>query len=129
MIMAPHLNERLNARLKAAELKALSQRSDARGLLQLGGHLGTLCVTGAVVLALRGTWWVVPAIVAHGYVLIFLFCALHEATHFTPFRSRWLSRSLGHFCGFLMLLPFEYFRLFHWDHHRFTQDPERDPEL
>jgi len=59
----------------------------------------------------------------------FLFCALHEATHHTPFRSRWLNNAVGHFAGFLLLLPFEYFRLFHWNHHRFTQDPLRDPEL
>jgi fatty acid desaturase len=116
-------------RLRAAELKALSVRSDARGLVHLAGHLGALCLTGALVLAARGGLWVVPALVIHGYVLIFFFCALHEATHYTPFRSRWLSWSLGHFAGFLLLLPFEYFRLFHWDHHRFTQDPARDPEL
>jgi fatty acid desaturase len=114
--------------LKADQLKALAVRSDRRGLLRLGGHLGALCVTGALVLQARGVW-LFPAVVLHGYVLIFLFCALHEATHHTPFRSRWLNNALGHFAGFLLLLPFEYFRLFHWDHHRFTQDPARDPEL
>ncbi|HKU47307.1 MAG TPA: fatty acid desaturase [Burkholderiales bacterium] len=87
-----------------------------------------MCATGALVLYAHGVWRV-PAILVHGYVLIFLFCALHEATHYTPFRSRWLSTALGHFAGFLLLLPFEYFRLFHWDHHRYTQDPARDPEL
>src|SRR5262245_25152451 len=107
--------------LKADELKPLCVRSDRRGLARLAGHLGALCVTGALVLAAPGLW-ALPALVAHAYVLIFLFCPLHEATHHTPFRSRWLSTALGHFAGFLLLLPFEYFRLFHWDHHRFTQD-------
>jgi len=116
-------------RLRAAELKALSVRSDARGLAHLGGHLAALGLTGALVLATRDGWWVVPAMLLHGYVLTFLFCAMHEATHFTPFRSRWLSRAVGHFAGFLLLLPFDYFRLFHWDHHRYTQDPAHDPEL
>jgi fatty acid desaturase len=116
-------------RLKAAELKSLCVRSDARGLARLTGHLAALCATGALLLAARGTWWIVPAVFVHGYVLIFLFCGLHEATHYTPFRSRWLSSLLGHFAGFLLLLPFGYFRQFHWDHHRFTQDPSQDPEL
>jgi fatty acid desaturase len=116
-------------RLKAEELKPLSVRSDTRGLLHLAGHLGAMGLTGALVLAVRGGWWVVPALILHGYVLIFLFCALHEATHYTPFHTRAFSWALGHFAGFLLLLPFEYFRLFHWDHHRFTQDPARDPEL
>jgi fatty acid desaturase len=31
--------------------------------------------------------------------------------------------------GALLLLPREYFRAFHFEHHRFTQDPARDPEL
>jgi fatty acid desaturase len=128
-LSAPAVMHTATARLKADELKALSVRSDVRGLLHLGGHLGALAITGALVLVTRGSWWSIPALFLHGYVLIFLFCAMHEATHFTPFRSRWLSRSVGHFAGFLVLLPFEYFRLFHWDHHRFTQDPLRDPEL
>jgi fatty acid desaturase len=116
-------------RLKADELKSLSVRSDMRGLLRLAGHLGALAVTGALVLASRGSWWLAPTVVLHGYVLIFLFCPMHEATHFTPFRSRWLSRAVGHFVGFLLVLPFDYFRLFHWDHHRYTQDQANDPEL
>ncbi len=32
-------------------------------------------------------------------------------------------------CGAVLLLPPEYFRAFHFTHHRYTQDPERDPEL
>ncbi len=32
-------------------------------------------------------------------------------------------------CGFLLLLPPRYFRLFHLEHHRYTRDPARDPEL
>jgi fatty acid desaturase len=116
-------------RLAAGELKALVVRSDAQGSLRLAGHLAALAATGSVVVLTVGSAWVVPALFVHGYVLIFLFCALHEATHYTPFRSRWPCTVLGHACGFLLLLPFEYFRLFHWDHHRFTQDPEHDPEL
>jgi fatty acid desaturase len=31
--------------------------------------------------------------------------------------------------GFLIVLPADYFRFFHFAHHRYTQNPERDPEL
>ena len=31
--------------------------------------------------------------------------------------------------SFAIGLPYEYYCLFHWDHHRYTQDPDRDPEL
>ncbi len=116
-------------RLSAEELKALLIRSDSAGAIRLIEHLGALFVTGSLVLYARATLWLWPAIFLHGYVLSFLFCALHEATHYTPFRSRWANTALGHFCGFLLLLPFEAFRIFHWDHHRYTQDAKRDPEL
>ncbi len=117
------------AKLRAGELKALAVRSDAKALPWLAGHLGTLAFTGALVWMLRDSLWVVPALVAHGYVLAFLFCPFHEAAHVTAFRSRWLNQAVGHFAGFTLLLPFGYYRRFHWDHHRYTQDPERDPEL
>ena len=32
-------------------------------------------------------------------------------------------------CGLLIMIPPRYFRFFHLDHHRHTQDPVRDPEL
>jgi fatty acid desaturase len=65
----------------------------------------------------------------HGVVLIFLFTPLHECIHRTAFASRRLNDGIGFVLGALILLPREYFRLFHFAHHRFTQDPARDPEL
>lgn len=115
--------------LRGDNLLTLSVRSDAKGLARLGGHLAVLAATGTLVWSLRDSPLVVPALILHGYVVSFLFCALHEATHFTAFRSRWLNHAVGHGVGFTLLLPFWYFRQFHWDHHRFTQDVERDPEL
>jgi fatty acid desaturase len=108
---------------------ALSQRSDARGLIQLALHLALLAVTGALIQASRGSWWLAPAILLHGIVLDFLFCALHESVHRTAFASRWLNDTVAWIVGALLLLPADYFRLFHFAHHRFTQDPARDPEL
>ena len=46
-----------------------------------------------------------------------------------PFRTRWLNVALGRFIGVLIFRPYDNYRVFHWAHHRFTQDPERDPEL
>jgi len=110
-------------------LRRLSRRSDARGLLQLGIHLALLCATGLLVWASRGHSWLIAALVLHGIVLCFLFCALHESIHRTAFATGWLNDAVAWICGALLLLPPEYFRCFHFAHHRFTQDPERDPEL
>jgi len=112
-----------------AALKALSRRSDARGLVRLAGHLIVLAATGTAVAGTLGTYWLLPALVVHGVVLIFLFSPLHECVHRTAFASRALNDALAWFCGAVMLLPPAYFRAFHFAHHRHTQDPARDPEL
>jgi fatty acid desaturase len=110
-------------------LTRLSRRSDAYGLRQLAAHLGLLCLTGALICASRGHAWLAPALIVHGIVLAFLFCALHESIHGTAFASRWLNASVAWICGALLALPPEYFRCFHFAHHRYTQDRARDPEL
>lgn len=110
-------------------LRRLSQRSDARGLLQLAMHAGLLTATGFLIWASRGRLWLLPALLLHGIALSFLFCALHETVHRSAFASRWLNDLVAWVCGALLLLPPEYFRCFHFAHHRSTQDPARDPEL
>ena len=112
-----------------AELKALSERSDAAGLRQLAIHVAVIAITGYLVFATLGTLWLLPAMFAHGIALIFLFAPLHEAIHRTAFQSRWLNDAFGFVAGLLLLLPREYFRAFHFAHHRFTQDAANDPEL
>jgi len=110
-------------------LRRLSRRSDARGLRQLGLHLGALLGTGALVWSSRGHAWLVPALILHGIVLSFLFCALHESIHGTAFASPSANAAVAWVCGALLMLPPQYFRLFHFAHHRYTQDLARDPEL
>ena len=73
--------------------------------------------------------WALPLIVAQSYFVAFLFMVVHETAHKTAFRSRALNLAVGHLSSFAIGLPYEYYCLFHWDHHRYTQDPDRDPEL
>lgn len=107
----------------------LFERSDAKGLSRLGIHLFALAFTGLTLASSLGTVWLPVAMVLHGVVLTFLFSALHECIHSTAFRSRWLNDAVASVCGLILLLPREFFRAFHLEHHRYTQDPERDPEL
>jgi fatty acid desaturase len=110
-------------------LQQLKRRSDSRGLIQLGGHLGVLLLAG---IALGQAWdsaLMIPALLIYSIVLIFLFAPLHETIHFTAFRTRWLNNMVAGCIGFVLLIPYQYFRGFHYAHHRHTQDPQRDPEL
>jgi fatty acid desaturase len=110
------------------ELKRLSERRDAPGLLQIVGHVALLIATGTLIHGSFGTLWLWPAMFAHGVVLIFLFAPLHETIHRTAFHSRTLNDTIAFIIGILLVLPREYFRAFHFAHHRFTQEPT-DPEL
>lgn len=113
----------------AAELRALRRRIDGAGLRHLAAHAGLLVATGALILVARGGGWALPLILVHGVVLTFLFAPLHETIHHTAFRRRRLNMAAANLCGFLLLLPPRYFRAFHFEHHLFTQDAARDPEL
>lgn len=104
-------------------------RSDLRGAAQLIAHIGVLGITGTLLVRTWGTVWSVPLVVAHGVVLSFLFSAGHECVHRTAFRTRWCNDAVAWATGMVLLLPSRWFRLFHAAHHRWTQEPDKDPEL
>lgn len=106
----------------------LTARRDAPGLRHLALQGAMLVATGALCLTLEGGP-LVAAMVAHGILLSFLFPPLHECVHRTAFKTVWINKAVADLCGFLLLLPPRWFTAFHMAHHRFTQDPERDPEL
>ena len=117
------------ARLRAAELKALAQRSNGPALRQTLVHLGAISLTAVLLWQALGTVWALPLTLLLGYLQAFLFTSMHECAHQTAFRSRAGNTLLGQLSGLAIVLPFEYYRAFHWDHHRHTQDIDRDPEL
>ncbi len=113
--------------LEPAERAALTERSDARGLVHLAGHAGAILAVGTLIaLGVPGWWMLLPV---QGVLVIFLFTLEHEATHKTPFRTLWINEWAGRLAGFLLVLPFEWFRYFHLAHHRWTNIEGRDPEL
>ena len=123
---APDHHE-LVGRLSREQRLHLLRRSDIKGLLHLSGHLAALAVTGSLI-ALEAPGWPV-LLPLHGILLVFLFCLQHEAVHKTPFRSAGLNAAAAWGAGVVRLLPPVWFQHFHMDHHRYTHDPVRDPEL
>jgi fatty acid desaturase len=118
--------------LSSAELRQLSLRSNAPAIVRAVSHYGAIVVFGTLiwlVFSIYGLLWTMPLIVVQGYFVAFLFMVVHETAHKTAFRSRVLNLVFGHLSSFAIGLPYEYYCLFHWDHHRYTQDPARDPEL
>ena len=118
---------RFIASLDPATKAALHQRSDTKGLWHLAGHLGALAVM-ALYIAVGGPLWGL-VLLPYGIALMFLFTLSHECTHATPFANPRLSQLVGHVVSLPLLLPFTWFRYFHLAHHKYTNDPTRDPEI
>ncbi len=117
----------LIASIPVEKRRTLLAQSDAPGLGRLAVHLGLVILGGVWVLAGWPLWPLV--MVLQGVLLVFLFTTLHETIHGTAFRTGGINTAVAHLCGFLAVLPANHFRYFHFAHHRFTHDPERDPEL
>ena len=123
------MSEPAPGRLSDDALTRLVERSDRKGLVHLALHVLTIAAAGAIYASAFDTAWMFPAAWLYGTTLVFLFAPLHETVHYTAFRSRRLNRVVSSVCGWILVLPPRYFRAFHLEHHRYTQDPERDPEL
>jgi fatty acid desaturase len=118
--------------LTPAMLRELSARSDLQGVIRTISHYSAVVVLGTLiwkVSASYGIVWALPLIPVQGYFVAFLFMAVHETAHKTAFQNRTLNLAVGHLSAFAIALPYEYYCLFHWEHHRHTQDPDKDPEL
>lgn len=115
------------AALPAAEKARLTRRSDRAGLLHLAGHWGAILLVGGLIAAKIPLWPLLLPV--QGVLIVFLFTLEHECTHKTPFASERLNEWVGRLSGFLLLLPFEWFRYFHLAHHRWTNIEGQDPEL
>ncbi|TMV82989.1 rhizopine catabolism protein [Thioclava sp. BHET1] len=115
--------------LEPEEMRALSERSDLRGWLQLGSHLAAIAALVVLHAMAMGSWWVLATGFVLGVLLNFLYAAQHELSHSTVFKTRRLNEFWGRIIGFFMLFPRDYDQIMHFAHHQWTQDWERDGEL
>ena len=115
--------------LSAKALIALNRRSNFLGAMQLVLHLLAIAGSGYLVWISYDSLWLIPAWIVYGVVLTFLFAPLHECIHGTAFRTPFLNKFCAAAAGFLLFLPANYFRRFHFAHHRYTNDPNLDPEM
>jgi fatty acid desaturase len=105
----------------------LTAPDDRPARRRLALHGGAILAGGLWIAAGLPFWW--AWLPLHGTLIAFLFAVEHEATHRTLLSNTRANDAAGRVCGFLLLLPFEWFRWFHMAHHRHTNDPARDPEL
>eukprot|EP00439_Symbiodinium_sp_Y106_P009368 s3528_g1.t1 len=110
----------------------LTKLSDAEAFAQLIFHTGCLAVCAMVVMWAyeRGHWGLLLlSYIPFGVVESFLFNGFHECVHNTAFETKMLNTAFAHLLGFENFRGAKWFWCFHWSHHRFTNDPDKDPEL
>ncbi len=88
---------------------------------------------GAVALALAGTislWLAVPLVAVITYLN---YTILHDAVHGSVGGNdrsfRWLNKALGYMAAWVTMIPLTAHRYEHMAHHRYANDPERDPDF
>ncbi|GIW89297.1 MAG: hypothetical protein KatS3mg108_3621 [Isosphaeraceae bacterium] len=124
---------------RLAELKRTDNWTNWRWILWEYGCLvavigGSVTVAEWVAAAGLEWWWNVPvfavAILLIGAIQHRLAGLGHEASHEILFRNRLMNDLVGDLlCLFPLFASVHTYRLFHAAHHRFTNDPERDPDL
>lgn len=112
-------------------MRALTARSDGPGLLLFSVQCTAFGLLSLLTMQLAAAdsplrW---PAVVATGLNLLMFFASMHEAGHATAFASPTLNSAALWISAPLMLQAPTYFREFHFEHHRCTSDPLRDPEI
>lgn len=121
------------SKIDGKTLKALSQRSDAQGWFQAGGHIALAVFTGSLIFWFWTQQLWLPMVVAlflHGTIMAFWGgTAPHELEHGSVFRTKWLNKFFLYFFSFFSWWnPFDY-GLSHTLHHRYTLHPEGDREV
>jgi fatty acid desaturase len=111
-------------------LRAFARRSDLHGAVQCAAHAACLSGTGLLVWLAEPLWYLlIPTMALQGVAIVTLFAPMHECVHRMAFASRAANDTIGWIAGVLSFYNSTYYRYFHAWHHRYTQDPARDPEL
>jgi fatty acid desaturase len=120
-----------SSQVTKALLRELSQRRDRDGILRFVVHYGLFLGTATWLALSHGQpWWhTLLAMVCFAATTPSLFAMLHESGHNTAFASRNLNRIVAAIAAYSNFYIPSGFREFHFQHHRHTHDPHRDPEI
>ena len=119
-------------RLDKARLRELLVKRDGPGLVRISVQIIWFIASLALGSYFYTRGMHIPmaiAIFSAGMAHVTFFPPMHEAGHKTAFATSWLNEAVMWWCCLMMLEGPTFFREFHWEHHRETQDPALDPEI
>ena len=126
------MNESFETRplLERETLKSLQQRQNLSSVIRLTLQLGAfLLCAWLVILSAPVPVLAACLTVLLGAIWASLFAPFHECAHLTAFRSRRLNTIGSWLSGIPFGMAPAVYRAFHFEHHRYTQDRTRDPEI
>ena len=111
-------------------LRSLQQREDTSSLMRLTLQCSTF-VLGCWLIVVTSPFPILAAFITVGLAALWatLFAPFHECIHQTAFRSRRLNAIGAWLTGIPFGMAPAVYRAFHFAHHRYTHDPNRDPEI
>lgn len=116
--------------LERDTLRALQQRTNGPSAVRLTLHLGAILGTALLLIFWSPSFWIsLGLMVALSWMLSGVFAPFHECVHRTAFTSRALNALGAWPTGILFGMAPATYHAFHFEHHRFTQDAGRDPEI
>lgn len=129
----PH-SKRKDRPLPKDVYKQLQEKSDTMGFLYFFGNVAMIVGCGLLIMAVwHHSYYkvmLVPLIVWQGFLLSALgFACQHECIHMTAFKTRRLNAVVGIAASVPSFSFYFHELLLHKEHHTYTQDIHRDPEL
>lgn len=115
--------------LSKKDRKQLTRRNDRKGLIQLACHFAAIGAGGTAIYLTYGTLLMLPAMFAQGIVLACLFAPMHECSHGTAFRTRWLNEAAYWLVSLVYISQPTWYRYRHAVHHTYTQIQGKDPSM
>ena len=115
--------------IDARELGVLMEKRDAPAVAHFGLHYGAFAVTAGLAAFHDDVRVRIAAAIVCAPLWAGMFAALHETLHLTAFRTRWLNEIAYWLACFVLFFVPTAERELHFEHHRHSHEPARDPEL
>ena len=110
-------------------LKELNEKSDLRGWVAILSRFALIAANTVALAHFWGTGWAVPLFVTQGIQLTCLYAGVHELSHYTVFKTRWLNEVFGRLLAFTVFVCRHFDRQEHLQHHLYTNDLNKDAEI
>jgi len=110
-------------------IDALRVRDDRHSAVRISIHLLAVVAATSCAVLFDSLFMRLLSICFLAFFMATLFAPFHECTHGTAFASRRLNSRFAYLCGVFFGSTWHGYRTYHFEHHAFTQEPSKDPEI